>query len=217
MEEKGAPTAEVLSELLPKLILSIPFPKSMRWGDRDIRFARPIHWILALFGGEVVHFELDGVKSGELTRGHRFLSPGAFRVKDFESYMHQTRDNYTIVDQDVRREMVRHQVEHAACVNQREGPAGRGPAGRDIVPGGVSGRRCGELRPGVSDRLPKEVLVNSMREHQRYFALDGQGFLMPNFITISNTKAEDMDVVRAGNERVLRARLATRNIFTSTT
>ncbi len=94
IEEKGVPASEVLSDILPKLILSIPFPKSMRWGNRDIKFARPIHWILAILDGEVVPFEVDGIKSTNLTRGHRFMSPGAFRVKDFESYMHQTKDNY---------------------------------------------------------------------------------------------------------------------------
>ena len=213
VEEKGAPTAAVLSELLPRFILSIPFAKSMRWGDRDIKFARPIHWILALFGGEVVHFELDGVKSGELTRGHRFLSPGSFRVKDFVSYMHQTRDNYTIVDPDVRREMVRHQVEQAAAsINAKALPdEGLLEEISFLVeyPVAVLGSFDREFL-----MLPKEVLVNSMREHQRYFALtDSKGVLMPNFITISNTKAEDMDVVRAGNERVLRARLSDAKYF----
>ncbi len=213
VEEKGAETAAVLSELLPKFILSIPFAKSMRWGDRDIKFARPIHWILAMFGGEVVHFELDGVKSGELTRGHRFLSPGSFRVKDFVSYMHQTRDNYTIVDPDVRREMVRHQVEQAAAsINAKALPdEGLLEEISFLVeyPVAVLGSFDREFL-----MLPKEVLVNSMREHQRYFALtDSKGVLMPNFITISNTKAEDMDVVRAGNERVLRARLSDAKYF----
>jgi len=213
VEEKGAQTAAVLSELLPRFILSIPFAKSMRWGDRDIKFARPIHWILALFGGEVVHFELDGVKSGELTRGHRFLSPGSFRVKDFVSYMHQTRDNLTIVDQDVRREMVRHQVEQAAAsINAKALPdEGLLEEISFLVeyPVAVLGSFDREFL-----MLPKEVLVNSMREHQRYFALtDSKCVLMPNFITISNTKAEDMDVVRAGNERVLRARLSDAKYF----
>lgn len=213
VEEKGAQTAAVLSELLPRFILSIPFAKSMRWGDRDIKFARPIHWILALFGGEIVHFELDGVKSGELTRGHRFLSPGSFRVKDFVSYIHQTRDNLTIVDQDVRREMVRHQVEQAAAsVNAKALPdEGLLEEISFLVeyPVAVLGSFDREFL-----MLPKEVLVNSMREHQRYFALaDSNGVLMPNFITISNTKAEDMEVVRAGNERVLRARLSDAKYF----
>ncbi len=213
VEEKGAEAPEVLSELLPKFILSIPFPKSMRWADREIRFARPIHWILAIFGGEVVHFELDGIKSGELTRGHRFLSPGVFRVKDFDAYIHQTKDNFTIVDPDARREMVRRHVEEAAVsINARILPdEGLLEEISFLVeyPVAVLGNFDREFLV-----LPKEVLVNSMREHQRYFALtDAHGELMPNFITISNTRAEDMDVVRAGNERVLRARLSDARYF----
>ncbi len=213
VEEKGLQATAVLSELLPRFILSIPFPKSMRWADREIRFARPIHWILAVFGGEVVHFELDGIKSGELTRGHRFLSPGVFRVKDFDAYIHQTRDNFTIVDPEVRHEMVRRQVEQAAAsINAKALPdEGLLEEISFLVeyPVAVLGNFDREFL-----MLPKEVLVNSMREHQRYFALtDLHGALMPNFITISNTKAEDMDVVRAGNERVLRARLSDAGYF----
>ncbi len=213
VEEKGLEARAVLSEILPKFILSIPFPKSMRWADRDIRFARPIHWILAILGGEIVHFELDGIKSGELTRGHRFLSPGVFRVKDFDTYIHQTRDNFTIVDPEARHEMVRRQVEQAAAsINARALPdEGLLEEISFLVeyPVAVIGNFDREFL-----MLPKEVLVNSMREHQRYFALaDLHGDLMPNFITISNTKAEDMDVVRAGNERVLRARLSDARYF----
>jgi len=213
IEEKGVPANEVLSDILPKLILSIPFPKSMRWGNRDIKFARPIHWILAILDGEVVPFEVDGIKSTNLSRGHRFMSPGAFRVKDFESYMHQTKDNYSIVDQNIRLEMVKSQVGHAAAelgatVHPDEGLM------KEVsflveYPLAV----VGNIEKAFLS-LPKEVLVNSMREHQRYFALeDDQGMLVPHFITISNTKAEDMDVVRSGNERVLRARLSDARFF----
>jgi glycyl-tRNA synthetase beta chain len=213
IEEKGQDAAVVLAALLARLILSLPFPKSMRWGDKEIRFVRPIHWILALLGSDVVHFEAGGIKSGNISRGHRFMSPGAFLVKDFSSYMHQTKDNYTIVDQDVRREMVRAQVEAAAVA-----------MGAKVLPdeGLLSEVSClveypvavtGSFDKGFLE-LPREVLVNSMREHQRYFALVGaDGRLMPNFITISNTRAEDMEVVRAGNERVLRARLSDAKFF----
>jgi glycyl-tRNA synthetase beta chain len=213
IEEKGAPAGEVLAELLPKLILSLPFPKSMRWADRDIRFARPIHWILALFGGEIVHFEVDGIKSGNLTRGHRFMSPGAFMVKDYESYMRQTKENFTIVDPAVRAEMVRTQVAQAAASVNAELLPDDGLL-QEVsflveYPVPVVGRIDKAFM-----HLPKEVLVNSMREHQRYFALtNGMGNLAAHFITISNTKAEDMEVVRAGNERVLRARLSDAKFF----
>lgn len=216
VEEKGADAGDVLSEVLPKLILSIPFPKSMRWMDREIRFVRPIHWILAVLGGEVVPFEIDGIRSGYLTRGHRFMSPGVFGVGGYDSYIHQTRDNFTIVDQDVRREMVRSQIGQAASF-----------AGARVLPDEGLLEEISFLVEypvavlGGFEKtflsLPREVLVNSMREHQRYFALtNAEGYLMPYFITISNTKAEDMDVVRAGNERVLRARMSDAKYFFET-
>ena len=213
IDEKGRDAAEVLSELLPKFIFSIPFPKSMRWMDKEIRFARPIHWILALLGGETVHFELDGVKSSNISRGHRFMSPGAFMVKDPDSYLQLTTDNYTIVDPDVRRRMVVEQVvglaESAGAVVLPDEGLVEEVANLVEYPVAVMGKFDKEYL-----NLPREALVNAMREHQRYFALtDKDGYLMPNFITISNTKAEDMDVVRVGNERVLRARLSDAKFF----
>jgi len=213
IEEKGQDAKDVLAVLLPKLILSMPFPKSMRWGSKEIRFARPIHWILCLLGSDVVHFELEGIKSNNFSRGHRFMSPGVFMVKDFSSYMHQTKDNSVIVDQDVRRDMVRTQVADTAS-----------SIGAGVLPDEGLLQEISFLVEypvavlGSFDKkfldLPKEALVNSMREHQRYFALtDKAGHLMANFITISNTRAEDMDVVRSGNERVLRARLSDAKFF----
>jgi glycyl-tRNA synthetase beta chain len=213
VEEMGRDAAEVLAEALPDKILSIPFPKSMRWMDRDIRFARPIHWILCILDGEVVPFEIDGIKSGNLSRGHRFMSPGAFTVDGLSSYMHQTRDNYTILDPAVRREMVENQIHELAD-----------SVGGEVLPNPGLLEEVSNLVEypvavlGNIDKkflhLPKDVLVHSMREHQRYFSLiDKDGFILPQFITISNTKAEDMDVVRVGNERVLRARLSDAKFF----
>ncbi|HLB25543.1 MAG TPA: glycine--tRNA ligase subunit beta, partial [Nitrospirota bacterium] len=213
IEEKGVSSRSVLAELLPRLILSIPFSKSMRWMDKEIRFARPIHWIVAILDGEVVPFEVGGIKSGNLSRGHRFMSPGAFRVKDFETYMPQTRDNFSIVDQDVRRDMVRALVEQAAASLDAKTLPDEGLLEEVSFLVEYPVAVIGSFDK-IFLSLPREVLVNSMREHQRYFAvLDKQGRLMPNFITISNTKAEDMEVVRAGNERVLRARLSDAKYF----
>ncbi len=213
IDEPGRDAAEVLAEILPKLILSIPFPKSMRWMDKDLRYARPIHWLLAVLGDEVVEFELDGVKSSNISRGHRFMSPGAFMVKDVGSYLHQCEENYTIIDPAKRRALVEQQIKELA-----------GSIGADVLPDEGLLVEVGNLVEypvavmGRFDKeflnLPRAVLVNAMREHQRYFALtDRDGYLMPNFITISNTKAEDMDVVRVGNERVLRARLSDARFF----
>jgi len=213
IDEPGRPATEVLAEVLPKLILSIPFPKSMRWRDGEIRYARPIHWILALLGHEIIDFELDGIKSSNLSRGHRFMSPGAFMVQGAGSYLHQCADSFTILDPAERRRMVEEQISELAA-----------SLGADVLPDEGLMVEVGNLVEypvalmGRFDKeflnLPREVLVNAMREHQRYFALtDKDGYLMPNFITVSNTKAEDMDVVRAGNERVLRARLSDARFF----
>ncbi len=109
-KDAGRPTAELLPSVLPKLILSIPFQKSMRWADIPIRFARPIHWILALFGGEVIPFEVGNVRSGNLTYGHRFLHPGPIPVREFNSYLQKTREAFVIVDPMERKKRIEEEM-----------------------------------------------------------------------------------------------------------
>jgi glycyl-tRNA synthetase beta chain len=208
IDEKGGDTGAWLGQVLPGFILSIPFPKTMRWMDKDIRFARPIHWLLCLWGGAVVDFNLNGIKSGNLSRGHRFMSPGAFLVKDFKSYTLQTEPNCVVIDPEVRKQRIKKQIQELA--EARGGSILDDPGLVDEVanlveyPVPVMGSFSRDFL-----RVPKEVLITAMREHQRYFSVvDRQGNLLPNFITISNTKAEDMEIVRAGNERVLTARLS---------
>jgi len=208
VDEKGGDTLGWLSQAMPGYILSIPFPKSMRWMDKDIRFARPIHWIVALFGGDTVAFELNGLRSGNLSRGHRFMSPGAFLVKDFRSYQSQCEPNYIVIDPEVRRSrIVKQTMELAQSVGGKVlEDAGLVEEVMNLVeyPVPVLGAFAKDFL-----RVPKEVLITAMREHQRYFSVvDANGELLPYFITISNTKAEDMEVVRAGNERVLAARMS---------
>jgi glycyl-tRNA synthetase beta chain len=208
IDEKGGETADWLKQVLAGFILSIPFPKTMRWMDKDIRFARPIHWVLALWGGSVVDFELNGIRSGNLSRGHRFMSPGAFMVKDFKSYTQQSEPNYLVIDPEVRKQRIMKQILELA--QSKSGAVLDDP---DLVeevanlveyPVAVMGSFNKDYL-----RVPKEVLITAMREHQRYFSVVGaDGNLLPCFITISNTKAEDMDIVRGGNERVLAARLS---------
>jgi glycyl-tRNA synthetase beta chain len=208
IDEKGGETAEWLKQALPGFILSIPFPKSMRWMDKDIRFARPIHWVLALWGGSVVDFPLNGIKSGNLSRGHRFMSPGAFLVKDFKSYFAQAEPNFVVIEPGVRKQRI---VKQAGDLAVSRGGAVLDDPGlveevANLVeyPVAVMGSFNKEYL-----RVPKEILITAMREHQRYFTVvDAQGGLLPFFITISNTRAEDMEIVRAGNERVLAARLS---------
>jgi glycyl-tRNA synthetase beta chain len=208
LDEKGSETAEWLKQVLTGFILSVPFPKTMRWMNKDIRFARPIHWVLALWGGSVVDFELNGIKSGNVSRGHRFMSPGAFLVKDFKSYSSQAEPNFVVIDPEVRKQRIVKQTQELA--NSKGGTVLDDDGLVDEVanlveyPVAVMGTFNKDYL-----RVPKEVLITAMREHQRYFSVvDVNGGLLPYFITISNTRAEDMEVVRAGNERVLAARLA---------
>ncbi len=208
IDEQGGDTAEWLKRSMPGFILSIPFQKTMRWMDKDIRFARPIHWTLALWGGAVIDFDLDGIKSGNLSRGHRFMSPGAFLVKDFKSYSQQTEANFIVMDSDARKQRIAKQIQELA--QAKGGKVLDDPGLVDEVanlveyPVAVMGSFDKEYL-----RVPNEVLITAMREHQRYFSVIGaDGRLLPCFITISNTRAEDMEVVRAGNERVLAARLS---------
>jgi glycyl-tRNA synthetase beta chain len=208
LDEKGGETAEWLKQVLTGFILSVPFPKTMRWMNKDIRFARPIHWVLALWGGSVVDFELNGIKSGNVSRGHRFMSPGAFLVKDFKSYSSQAEPNFVVIDPEVRKQRIVKQTQELA--NSKGGTVLDDDGLVDEVanlveyPVAVMGTFNKDYL-----RVPKEVLITAMREHQRYFSVvDVNGGLLPYFITISNTRAEDMEVVRAGNERVLAARLA---------
>ena len=208
IDEKGGDTGEWLKQAMPGFILSIPFPKTMRWMDKDIRFARPIHWTLALWGGSVVEFTLSGIKSSNLSRGHRFMSPGAFLVKDFKSYTQQAEPNYLVIDPEVRKQRIVKQTKELAA--SKNGTVLDDPGLVEEVANLVEYPVAvlGSFNPEYL-RVPKEVLITAMREHQRYFSVvNNGGDLLPCFITISNTRAEDMEIVRAGNERVLAARLA---------
>ena len=208
IDEKGGDTVDWLRQALPEFILSIPFQKTMRWMDKDIRFARPIHWLLALWGGSVVDFELNGIRSGNLSRGHRFMSPGAFMVKDFKSYTQQAEPNSVVIDPQVRKQRIEKQIRELA---QAKGGAVLDDPGLMEEVANLVEYPVAVMGSFDKDylRVPKEVLITAMREHQRYFSVVGPDErLLPRFITISNTRAEDMNVVRGGNERVLAARLA---------
>jgi len=212
-KEQGKPTFELLSTFLPKWILSIPFQKSMRWADVPVRFVRPIHWILALFGGEVVPFEVGNIRSGNKTYGHRFMHSGSIPVKDFQSYLKATREASVMVDPVERKKKIEEEM-------VREGAMVSGKVLKDesllnevnfLVEYPVA--LCGAFdRQFLS--LPREVLVHSMKEHQRYFPVeDGDGKLLPHFVCISNIHPKSREIVVKGNERVLRARLSDAAFF----
>jgi len=209
----GRPTPERLQELLPAFILGLSFPKSMRWGSESITFARPIHWILARLGGQVMPFTVGDVTSGGETRGHRFLAPQALEVKDAAAYVAALQKASVIVDPQARRTHLEVELSQAAA-----------RAGGEVVPNpGLLEENtflveypsvvCGSFEDKFL-ALPDEVLITSMREHQRYFSLRGKdGKLLPNFIAVNNTLTRDPDVVRQGHERVIRARLSDAMFF----
>ena len=212
-KESGKPTSELLSSIIPKWIFSIPFQKSMKWADIPIRFARPIHWILALFGGEVVPFEVGNIRSGNKTYGHRFMHPGHFPVKDFQSYLQKTREASVIVDPVERKKRIEDEM-------IREGAKVSGRVLKDeellnevnfLVEYPVA--LCGTFDNKFLS-LPREILIHSMKEHQRYFpVVDDHGILLPHFVCISNINPKSREVVVKGNEKVLKARLSDAAFF----
>jgi glycyl-tRNA synthetase beta chain len=210
---KGSPTVQVLSELLPLLITELPFPKFMRWGSSSLRFARPIHWIVALFGNEVVPFSLEGIHSGDQSFGHRFLAPQPIGLKGAQEYLEKLRQAWVIVDPGERKEMLQKGIE--ALSVSAGGKVLTDPALLQEVnyliefPEPVSGGFHADFL-----NLPPEVLITSMKEHQRYFPLlDDRGKLLPRFIAVNNTRVQDTDRVVKGHEKVLRARLSDAQFF----
>lgn len=209
----GRPTAEILTEILPRVIGAIPFRKSMRWGDLDVRFARPMHWIVALFDGVVVPFSFGSINSGSASRGHRFMANTSFPVRDFAHYLDECERHFVIPEPEKRKEIIRREVEQAARAT-----GGRVLPDEDLLEQVTFLVEYPSVVCGCFERdflqVPKEVLITSMREHQRYFSLvDEGGRLLPSFITVNNTLADDPAVVTRGNERVLRARLSDARFF----
>lgn len=208
---RGRPTLTLLPELLHGLLLEMSFPKSMRWGSNHHPFARPIQWLVAMYGSEVVAFEHEGIVSGQMSGGHRFLAPQRFTVSSVASYEGMLADRFVVADPQKRREMVVGEIERAVA------DSGHFPGGRVAIDEGLVDTVNNLVeRPfavcGTFDdkflQLPDEVLITSMREHQKYFpVVDGSGRLLPGFVAVNNTKVNELAVTRKGHQRVLRARL----------
>ncbi len=212
-EIAGEDTRDILPVLLPAFITSIPFRKSMRWADFSLRFARPIHWILALYGDETIPFSIETIASGNRSYGHRFMSPSAFEVKDFSHYLAKTRENYVIPDPEERRTIILAEAEEAA--RRVGGGILRNDELLETVTHIVEYPTviCGSFDAKYLS-LPREVLATSMMSHQKYFPVAGkEGNLLPYFVAVSNTPARDPAVVRKGNEKVIRARLSDAAFF----
>ena len=209
----GRPTRDILAEVLPKLFADISWPKSMRWGNIGYAFVRPVQWVLALLNGEVIPFEMAGVRSSNTTRGHRFMAPEIKEVSDVQSYLQEMEKSFVIIDQQEREEIVEQVAGDAA--RRVDGRPAQDPELVKTVANLVEypSAVCGSFDEAFLD-LPGPVLVTAMKEHQKYFAIyDENAQLMPNFVAINNTVVRDESVVRRGHERVLRARLSDADFF----
>jgi len=205
--ERGRHTSQVLADEMPGFIASFEFPKPMRWGNGDFPFGRPIRWIVCLLGGDVVEFEVAGVKSGRSTRGHRVLGPGPFDIPSPDEYEALLERAGVVVDQDRRREWIAAQAEAVAA---KEG--GEAVIDPDLLeqvnylvefPTAFVGRFSKDFL-----ELPKEVLVTTMQHHQRYFPVFKDGKPLACFVAVRNGPAEGLELVRHGNEKVVRARFS---------
>ena len=210
--EKGQPAAEVLATLLPNLIASLRFSLSMRWNATNVAFSRPIRWIVALLGDSIIPFEYAGVKSGHTSRGLRPLRSPEIVIQRAEDYFALMEANSIVVNMEQRRRMIRRQVDKLAA--EVGGRIPDDPALLDEVTNLVE---CPTALLGSFDpeylKLPKEVLVTVMKKHQRYFSVVKDGELLPYFIAVRNGDNEHLDIVRHGNEEVLRARFADADFF----
>nr|WP_300002221.1 glycine--tRNA ligase subunit beta [Tissierella sp.] len=211
--KQGKEIKTVIADSVSDLIRSINFPKSMKWGGKNIRFARPIRWIVSLLDSEIIPFELEGISVGNKTRGHRFLGSSDIVLKDAEEYQEVLKENFVILDQKERKELIKYGAERLA--KEKGGKLLHDEALLDEVtnlveyPTAVIGRIKEEYL-----KLPKDVIVTPMKEHLRYFpVLDTKDRLLPYFITVRNGNDEHIDIVIKGNEKVLGARLEDAKFF----
>lgn len=212
INEEGKPAKELLGPLLQELCAKVSFPKKMRWGKGDFAYGRPVHWLVALHGDKVVDFTFAEVKTGRASRGHRFLAPGDVAIDSVGSYVDALRDAHVFVVTDERREKMREGL-HAAA----RGLGGVLVEDEFLIEENLSMVEVPLIVPGGFDEkyleLPDSVTISVMRDHQRYFAVrDAAGKLLPAYLNVVNT-ANAPDVIRKGNDRVLRARLDDARFF----
>ncbi|MGL6066164.1 MAG: glycine--tRNA ligase subunit beta [Cetobacterium sp.] len=208
---KGDSTKNLLSELLKELVVEINFPRSMKWGEKKLRFARPIQWFLALINEDVVSFEIEGIKSGRASRGHRFFGNN-FEVSTIDEYFEKIKENNVIIDIEERKELIRKSIKEN-CEESTEQVLIDEDLLKEVAnlveyPFPIVGTFNSDFL-----EVPQDVLIISMQVHQRYFPiLDLDGKLLPKFVVVRNG-IEDSDNVRKGNEKVLSARLADARFF----
>ncbi|HIJ59968.1 MAG TPA: glycine--tRNA ligase subunit beta [Nitrospirae bacterium] len=206
IKEEAKPIFDLLPEILNKIIQSLNFPKSMRWGNGNLRFVRPIHWILCIYNNKKFSFELEGIKTSNMTRGHRFLAPAAFEVKDTRTYINLLRNNYVIVDRKERKSIIVESSEALAksvnCIFVHDMELLEHVTDLVEYPQAMLGTFPEEYLD-----LPEELLIIVMKDHQKYFALrTKQNKLSNHFIVVSNTRVENKVTVIKGAQKVLKAR-----------
>jgi glycyl-tRNA synthetase beta chain len=206
---EGRKMIDILAEALPGIILKITFPKTMYWtGKGGPRFIRPIRWIVALLGGDVIPFEIAGVQSDNETSGHRRL--GAARITvTIENYEQTLRDNFVILSADERRRKIGEEIGGLGVRLKPDAALLETLVYLTEFPTPI----MGEFDPQFLE-LPEEVLITVMRHHQKYFSVEGaSGHLAPRFVAVMNTSADPEGLIRRGNERVLRARFNDARFF----
>ena len=209
----GVPAKDIVTDMLPQLITGLNFPKSMHWGNLDAKFVRPVRWLVALLDEEVIPVEFATVKSGNVTRGHRFLGADEITIKNAASYVDTLKENFVMVDQDARRELISKQL-HDIAASKNAAIVWDDDLLEEINylvewPTAL----CGGFEESYL-ALPDAAIITPMKDHQRYFPLvDQEGKLLPMFLTVRNGSDHSIEVVQAGNERVLRARLDDAKFF----
>ena len=215
--ETGQAAAGLLPDIVTNALNALPIPRRMRWGDRDTEFVRPVHWLLMLHGKNTVPGSVLGIESGNVTHGHRVHAPAPIKIAEPGKYLATLEQKGRVIaDFDARREKIVQDVTEEA--NKLDGTAVTGAALYDEVtaltewPVPMTGKFDESFL-----KLPKEVIVATLSDHQRYFSVvNAQGRLLPAFIVVANLESKKPDTVRAGNERVVRARLADAVFFWTT-
>ena len=209
----GVPAKDIVTDMLPQLITGLNFPKSMHWGNLDAKFVRPVRWLVALLDEDVIPVEFATVKSGNVTCGHRFLGADEITIKNAASYVDTLKENFVMVDQDARRELISKQL-HDIAASKNASIVWDDNLLEEINylvewPTAL----CGGFEESYL-ALPDAAIITPMKDHQRYFPLvDQDGKLLPMFLTVRNGSDHFIEVVQAGNERVLRARLDDAKFF----
>ena len=208
----GVPTAEVLPTLLPQLVCGIHFPKPMRWGYTELRYARPIRWIVALHGNQVVPFTIEDITSGKVSRGHRYLGSAQLEIPCAEDYVAVMEQDFVIVDQNRRQAMIVEQMKQLAASVDGTVEIDEELLEEVLYLVEYPTALMGNFDPAYM-LMPEQLIITPMKEHQRYFPVMKGHHLLPKFITVRNGNADHLDIVQAGNEKVLEARLADAKFF----